>query len=447
MKTVEQSKIYRESFAALQNGDWFDARRREAFGRFKTLGLPTRREAIWKNVPFERVLDAAYAASCEDCLETADRKILELYFLSHDEKNRVVFINGFYSKKFSSRQALPAGAVLTDLPSAIRDEENLVKPYLARDAAAETDAFAAINTFSFSDGAFLYVPAGVKADSPVHFLFVNVGQSPEAIVYYPRILAVLGPSAKASIVINHVELSKEAHLMNAAAEFYLEEGALLDAVELQRADGTGAHFLATRFHLERQSRVEATFFVQGGSLTRHDVRADLCGEGGEARLKGLTVLKGESQAFFNATASHLVPRGGSDQFFKSIVADKARSEFDSMVYVAKGAVKSSSRQLNKNLVLSDTAEAFSRPQLQIDNDDVSCAHGATVGQLEKAELFYLRSRGLSQEVARFLLIYGFAEEIIEDLAEGPLRAHVETVLNHELGKITGESHADGPRNA
>jgi Fe-S cluster assembly protein SufD len=421
--------------AAWKDHAWIGEKRQAALARFLALGIPTRKNDDWKYVDLGPVMAADYAEACDDCLERADKKVLELYFLSHAEKNRMVFVNGYYSKKFSSVKELPRGVVLEDLRTAARDHAELVRPYLAKNIATEKNALAAVNAFHFDDGLFLCVPSNVEFKTPVHVLHVNVGQGGEPIVFYPRVLVVLGAGASASVVVNHVELSREEHLMNAASEFYLGENAKLDLVSIQRAENHGSHFYADRFELERGARADATFVVRGGGLTRTDASADLKGEGAEASFKGLSILSGSSKAYANAAANHLVPRCSSRQYYKNVVAEEAKAEFASLVFVEKGAVKSDSKQLSRNILLSETAQAFARPQLQILNDDVACAHGATVGQLDKDELFYLTSRGLSKDVARYLLIYGFAEEIIDEIADPTLKAQLEEMVRLELERL------------
>jgi Fe-S cluster assembly protein SufD len=189
-----------------------------------------------------------------------------------------------------------------------------------------------------------------------------------------------------------------------------------------------------RFFLKKHSSLNALSFAQGGDSYQQESIVSFEDEHGFASLKGLNVLSGKSRIIQRATANHLKPHCASRQFYKNILSDDAKSEFDSLVFVDKNAVKSDSRQLNKNLLLSDKAQADTRPQLRIDNDDVSCNHGATVGQMEKDELFYLRSRGLKEEFARFILTYGFAEEILEELKPDYLREQLDRIVKDEIQK-------------
>lgn len=433
MGAVTQEKTYRDALSVPPRacGDGFDAVREAAFRRFRETGLPTPAHEDWKYLSLDAALDAPYHAPCEDCLEAVDKKILELHFLSHDEKNRIVFVNGNYSPKFSAKNALPAGVVLSEFGACLGSGEAALAPHLANGIGEEANPFALVNAFSFTDGAFLSVPDGVKVEETVHVLFVSVGHG-SGVLFHPRVLAVLGKDASASLAVNHVELNAENHFMNAVLEARVGDGASLEWLGAQRSDAEGTHLHAHRFYLGRDSKLDALFFTRGGALTRNEARVDFLGEGAHASLKGLTLARHASAVHHHPTANHFSPRCTSRQFYKSVVADEARTEFDSLVRVSRGALKSDSRQLSNNLLLSAGARAFARPQLRIDTDDVTCAHGATVGQLEKDELFYLRSRGLSKEFARKLLIYGFAEAVLEDLREGPLKKQLEALLEREI---------------
>ncbi len=432
--------VFREYAPASGAPAWREASRLAAFHRFHALGWPTRALEAWRRVDLA-ALDAVYSTPCEDCLESVDKKMLELYFLPHAESNRLVFVNGIYSSKFSQVKDVPEGAVVRDLPAAMKEREAIARPLLSFDEA-ESDAFAALNAFSFTDGALIHVPDGVEVKTPVHLLFVSVGHEDLPPAIYPRVVVSLGRGAKASVVANHVELTKDEHLTVSAADLRLGPDSKLDYTHVQRSEGSGTHFSSIRARLDERSTFDATSFTHGGALNRLDARVRFQGAGAAASLNGLTLLDGVSQSFVDAEADHAVPGCTSRQFFKSVLAGRARSEFSSLVHVRRGAEKSDSRQLNRNLILSAGAQAVTKPELKIFADDVQCAHGATVGQLQKEELFYLRSRGLSESVAKFVLTYGFAEEIVETIGDAELRGQLEALVRARLEDLVGGEDAD-----
>ncbi len=196
-----------------------------------------------------------------------------------------------------------------------------------------------------------------------------------------------------------------------------------------------------RILLQRNAVLECASFVLGGVSVREETHVRFDGEGASASLKGLGVLRGDSRLIQQVTAEHAAGHCTSEQFFKNVLADSARSEFNSLVHVHPGAQQSHSQQLSKNMLLSERAQAHARPQLRILNDDVSCAHGATVGQIEKEEIFYLRSRGLSEEAARLLLINGFAQEIVDRVTDARSRERIGQRVHRALEEMVHANHS------
>ena len=221
-------------------------------------------------------------------------------------------------------------------------------------------------------------------------------------------------------------------------EWRLGRGAEVYLIQVLRNEASAELWVNHRFFLKEGSKLSVVTISLGGGVTHSHFWVEFEEAHAEASIQALSVLGGQSQIFHRVVMNHAKPFCTSRQVFKNILLGRSRSEFDSLVHVLPEAQKSDTRQLNKNLLLSDDALAFSRPQLQIDADDVSCTHGATVGRLEKDELFYLRSRGLSEGEARFVLIDGFAQEIIQEIREPALRSELESLMGRELRRMTGE---------
>ncbi len=216
----------------------------------------------------------------------------------------------------------------------------------------------------------------------------------------------------------------------ASFEFFLGEGANLEVFYDEPSFSA-----VSRFYLEKDSTLRLFFFSRDNVEVESRVFVHFKGENTKASATGLSMLSGASKAVYDITMDHEKGHSKSEQFFKSILAGRSRSEFRSLVSVRPGAQKSDSRQLNKNLLLSDTAEAYSRPELRILADDVSCSHGSATGQIEDSELFYLRSRGLSKDQARYLVIYGFAEETLEAVQDKAVKASLKAKITQRLGAM------------
>jgi Fe-S cluster assembly protein SufD len=374
-----------------------------------------------------RALGSAFLAG-EGGAEAVSDGVARSYFLP-GAAGRLVFINGRFSEALSSVKAVK-GLTVMSLERAVREKEPLLRNDLGLSAAHEENPFAEANTFSFRDGAFIHAENHVTLDAPVHLLFIGAGAK-GASVFYPRLFVAAGKCARLKLIADFVGAGAAPFFSDAVAEVFLGEGACLNFFQIQRSGAGAVRFSTNRFYLKKLATLNAFSFAQGGAVTRNETSVDYGGEGGFASLKGLGVLKDGSQIFNHVSALHNTPQGTSRQFYKMILGGRARSEFNSLVRVPGGAQKTNSHQMSRNLLLSAEAQAYARPQLRIDTDDVVCVHGATVGQLQKDELFYLRSRGIAERDARYLMTYGFAEEILEEMPED-LRPALEDFVQKEL---------------
>lgn len=264
------------------------------------------------------------------------------------------------------------------------------------------------------------------------FLKAELGRGEHRLVFIDGIYSK--QYSNVSLVVKEAGAAREAHRMSVELELIVGEGGHLNLLTLQE-DPSVEQFFTRRITLQKNAVLECASFVLGGAWLREDTHVRFDGEGASASLKGLGILRGAEQLFQQVTAEHAAGHCDSNQFFKNVLAENAKSDFDSLVHVHAGAQQSNSRQLSKNVLLSERAQAHARPQLRILADDVSCAHGATVGQLEKEELFYLRSRGLSAETARLLLINGFAQEIVDGISDAHSRVWIGEKVRRRLEEI------------
>jgi Fe-S cluster assembly protein SufD len=272
----------------------------------------------------------------------------------------------------------------------------------------------------------------------VQLVYVNFDEERRAT--HPRNLFVLGQHAKVSVVVEHLGLSQAVCFNNSVNEFVLADSAQADCTLILSEGPQGWHLANTCATLQAHAKLSVSTVTFSGLVNRHSIRPIIKGEGAHVSLNGLDVLDGKSEVYHHTVAEHWVPNGVSEQLYKAILDDDSKSEFNSLVFVAKDAVGTDSHQLNKALLLSKNAHMWTRPQLQINTDDVKCAHGAAVGQLDETQLFYLASRGLDRELAQSLLTYGFAEDIIQRIANPKIRQYLDgRVLNnlHRLDTGTG----------
>ncbi|MBI3251865.1 MAG: SufD family Fe-S cluster assembly protein [Candidatus Omnitrophica bacterium] len=374
---------------------------------FPDVVFPTRREEAWRYVDLTPILETAFVEP---------EKTPSSF--SGSGRIQIVFMNGKYSPEFSELGALPKGTAVRPLRGGISEKNS--------------DPFAAINARRFRDGVWLDIPDESCLIDPVHVFFVSAPPAGAPCVFYPRLLVHAGNQVRASFILHYTGETAAAHFVNAVNEFQLGKKSHVDVVQLSRDRGA-FQFAANRFLLDEGSSLESSVFTSDASrVLRNDSEIHFRAPKAFASMKGLTVLKGDSESHHHVQAIHAAPGCTSRQFYKTILTDRARSEFDSLVRVHPNAEKSDSKQLSRSLLLSETAQGFARPKLIIENDDVSCHHGATVGPIEKDELFYLRSRGLSKSVARFLLTYGFAQEIIDEIRDKSLKNDLEKNIQEAI---------------
>lgn len=285
------------------------------------------------------------------------------------------------------------------------------------------NGFAALN-LAFGEFQVITIPRETSVDTPIELKFA--GNENAAI--FPHILIIAESGSKATIVESYASTAKS--FTNAAVQIVVEDNANLTHYRVQRDSAEAFHVGTTEVFVFGGGRYDSTNINLGGAISRHDIDLKFTAEGGEAWVDGLYMLNGSQHADTHSIIDHMVPNCTSHQTYKGVLNDKSRGVFNGKVFVRENAHGTDAKQSNKNLLLSNDARVDTKPQLEIFNDDVKCAHGATVGQLEEEELFYLLTRGLPDTLARNLLTYGFAEAIIRKVGIETIKADLdEAVLN------------------
>ncbi|HJU53252.1 MAG TPA: Fe-S cluster assembly protein SufD [Pyrinomonadaceae bacterium] len=417
---------------------WVVRLRESAFNSFERLGFPTPRQEEWKYTNVAPLVKANFEPAVEGA-GALDDAALQPFIYEESRASRLVFVNGFYRPELSSTEALPDGVVAKDLAAALREEKyaETLRGQLARSADFNENAFTALNTSFLESGAFILVPEGAQVETPLHLLFLSDGQALSS----PRVLIVAGRGSTATVIESYAGAHDgDAYFTNAVVEVSLGEGARLNHYKVQRESDDAFHVATTRAALARASSFNLTTVTLGARLSRHDVQVTLDEEGAECWVDGLYIVGATQHTDTHSVIDHRRPHCTSHQLYKGILDGRARAVFNGKVFVREGAQQTDAQQTNRNLLLSNEARVDTKPQLEIFADDVKCAHGATVGQLEEEELFYLTSRGLNADLARNLLTYGFAEEVIEKIKIVSIRAELdEAVLNRLHSNLGTES--------
>ena len=409
---------------------WLPRVRRAAMDRFATVGFPSSRDEEWRFTPVSPIAQTDFRPAAPAKLT---RSALQPFLFGHPEWPQLVFVNGKFAPDLSVLPSLPLGVRLGNLATALAGDTTLLERHLTRHAAPETTPFAALNTAFIRDGALVYVPVDTALDRPVHLLFVT---SPDAggTVAHPRNLIIVERGAKASVVESYVSLAGGAtYFTNAVTEVVSGEDAWTEHTRIQRESERAYHVGLTHVDQARGSHYRSFTLAMGGAIARLNLHVRLNAPGIETLMYGLYLTHGDQLVDNHTAIYHDHPECNSWEVYKGVLDDRSRAVFNGKVFVKPEAQKTDAKQTNRNLLLSSGAKVDTKPQLEIFADDVKCTHGATVGFLDPAALFYLRSRGLPPAVARKVLTYAFAGEVVNEVALEPVRRELDRLVLARLG--------------
>jgi len=344
----------------------------------------------------------------------------------------LVFVNGRWAPSLSSARDLPSGVAVGSLAAQIANHSDRIESHLGRYLDVQRDPFSALNTAFLEDGAYVHVAKGVVLESPIHLLFLSTAQGQPA-VNHPRNLIVADENSQATIIEDYVSLGRgERVLCNTATELVAGDHSVISHYMIEREDEQAFNVSTLRIQQGRAADVASHSVLAGGALVRNNVHPVMAGEGGECLINGLFLGRHRQHLDNYMLVEHASPHCGSRQFYNGILDGHAHGVFHGRIIVHKNAQKTDAKQTNRNLLLSDTAQIDTKPQLEIYADDVKCTHGATIGQIEENSLFYLRSRGIDEASARRLLLFAFASECLDRMRTGPARSYIENLIQYDL---------------
>jgi Fe-S cluster assembly protein SufD len=403
---------------------WLNQLRADALERVNTLKIPTLRDEEWRFTDIAPLTKLPFpAAQTASQLQLTD---VEHFFLP-EATTRLVFVDGRYAPQLScvsDESGIVAGDWST-LKAAHADE---VEQHLGQHVDLSDNVFVALNTAFLQDSALVIVPRHTSVTAPIHILFIA---SQREVSSYPRCLIIAKPDSKVTIVEDYVALQETVYLTNAVTEISLADHAQVNHIRVQRDSSQAFHVANCSATLAHASRYQSVNVALGARISRVNLNVALAAEGAECITDGLALITGQQLADTHTLIDHIKPNGTSRQQHKCIVDGSAHAVFNGKIMVRQYAQHTDSTQSSRNLLLTSKAQVDTKPQLEIFADDVKCAHGATVGQLDKEEIFYLRSRGLSEIAARNLLTYAFGAEIIDRITVASLKQQLEqTILKH-----------------
>ena len=411
--------------------DWLRTVRAAGLARFRDVGFPTLKDEMWRYTNVAPIAKQRFVPSVGLRGDGVSEDRVRPARLSQFEGSELLFLNGRYMPRLSKLKDLPPGVRVGSLSKMLAWQPNAVEGKLGRFARIEGSPFTALNAAFLQDGAFVEVPKGAFVEHPIHLLFLATFH-PQPTASFLRNLIVVGEEGRVTVTESYVGLDEGVYLTNSVTEALVADRGRLDHYKLQRESEHAFHVGTLQIHQGRNSVVSDNSLSFGGAIVRNDVNAWFDGEGGELSLYGLYSTHGTQHVDNHTRIDHARPACTSRELYKGILDGRSRGIFYGNIIVHKDAQKTNAMQTNKNLLLSKDALADSIPGLQILANDVKCKHGSSIGQLDEAAIFYLRSRGLDAEAARALLTYAFAREVVDQVKVAAMHAVLSIQLASRL---------------
>lgn len=382
-------------------------------------GLPSRKNENWKYDDIHFLADKKFISAKKINIDNNIEDVLHHHRLRSGDGILLVMVNGYFMRELSDIAKLPQDVIAINIKDAREIQHDTVD--------AKKYPFAKLNETEFSDGLFLKIPDDCKITSPIHLLSLSINE--DNFIACPRNVIMLGKNSEIIFLEEYFSSTQDSYLMNVVTSIYLEEQSSCHHYKIQCEGKQAAHIANHFVHQQQNSYFSHMNFSCGGKFARDDVVVKLLQPGASCKTSGFYHLHDNQQTIDNhVDIHHQAPLSQSEMLYKGIMENQSRAIFNGRLHVEKDAQKITAYQANHNLLLSKEAEVYSKPELEIYADDVKCKHGATTGQLDEDALFYMRSRGISQDEAQSILLQGFAEEIISRISHEGIRMRVQESL-------------------
>ncbi len=439
---VELRENYLKTFeklstAAGKEAAWLKSLRERALSSFKETGFPTPKDEYWRYTDLStNLLKTSFGFEAETAAKTDIQARLKSLGFEIQNADVLVFVNGhFFGQAFSGTNNRVKFLEIKKLTGALSG--GIPQQSLGTVLPFEKRPFAALNTAFFTDGLFLKVPEGQQVPNPIHVVYLSTNGN-QATQSHVRNLVVMENDSRATVVEHYLGDAVSPYLTNAVTEVRLSRGAELEHAKIEQEDPKAYHIGTLAVKQEEGSRFVSRTFSLGGFLARNEVETSLEGKKAECSLEGLFLVKGKQHSDNRTFIDHKSPACKSEEFFKGVLDGEGTGIMDGHILVRENAQKTDARQSAHNLQLSNATKLYSKPQLHIYADDVKCSHGSATGQLAEEALFYLQSRGIGRKEAKSLLVYAFADEMVERITteylKAPLRGMVQKWMGPEGNK-------------
>lgn len=408
--------------------------RSEAIKTFETKGFPGKKAEAWKYTSLNALqkIDFSIFPKTENTLEYKDVK---RYFLHEIDTYKIVFIDGVYSSYLSETTHDGVDVCLMSAAFTKPEYKAIIEVYFNK-VASKDESLTSLNTAFSKEGAYIYIPKNKVPKKPIEILHFSTGNE-AALLLQPRNLIVAEENAELQIIERHQSLTDNDILTNAVTEIFAAKSANIDYYKVQNDNKSASLIDNTYISQDHRSNVSVHTFSFGGKLIRNNLNFYQNGERIDSILKGVTILGEKQHVDHHTLVHHIEPNCESHQDYKGIFGEKSTGVFNGKIIVDKIAQKTNAFQQNNNILISDKATINTKPQLEIFADDVKCSHGCTIGQLDEDALFYLQSRGIPRKEAGALLMYAFANNVLESVRIPALKSRINKLIAQKLGVNLG----------
>ncbi len=409
--------------------------RQDAINQFIESGFPTTRNEEWKYTNIEPITETAFHPIHEYKEGMVTESDVKKWSYNCMDCYKIVFVNGHFAAELSDTNDLDDQIFVTNLKDAINSNDARVDQFLTKIASFNNDTFTALSTAFIQDGAVIQIKENAVVQKPILLIFVAAGKE-NNILSHPRNLIIAENNSQATIIESYSNKDVDNYFSNVVTEILLKPNSSVEHIKIQNESTKAYHVSTLHAHQDNDSRFRSFAINLGGRIVRNNIITILNGSGAESTLNGIYVGNNDQHIDNRTVIEHVKPNCTSSEIYKGIMNDKSRGVFNGKIHVHPGAQKTNAVQSNSGLLLSDSASIDTKPQLEIYADDVRCTHGATIGQLDKDALFYLRSRAIGLQKAKNMLINAFVSEVMDQINNDNLKTEVQNLINAKLRLIS-----------
>ncbi len=430
---LENSALLNESAPEFLRSD-----REQAMAAFQRMGIPSRKVENYKYTDLTKLFaqenfKRAFLATSFDF----DMQEVFTCDVPEFDTHLLFSVNGWFFDQNKTDQ-FPTGTIIKSMKNALLENTELVEKYYGRIADSGKDPISALNSAFAQDGVFIYIPDHTILERPIQI--INLLRSEEDLYVTQRNLVVVGKNAQVKLMFCDHTLAVHSYIANYLTELFMADDSVVDVYGIQNQHNGTAYLNGVFVRQEKNSQLITNTISLHGGITRNHIQVELQGEHANASLFGLSLTDKDQHSDNYTSIEHAQPGCHSNQIFKNILDDNSTGAFTGRIHVMPGAKKTEAYQRNNSVLMTKAAKMNTKPQLVIDNDDVKCSHGATVGQINEEALFYLQTRGINEKEARLMLMFAFAHEVLSNIRVEQLRQSIDRLVNKRLRGEVSRCH-------